>query len=333
MLTTASSRLKAYQPLRVPGPSRKTLEPKSAEDTWTLSESLEFAIAGSKYGMDKLVAATEDYTEDGLSDLPRVNLERPLLLVHGFLGHGEQFSSLTEHLTKEGSNGGAPIYVKKGKFYQDSQCTVPALRESQDKVFCMVHSGEASPEEVADDMELAARAIDPDRPENLDVAAHSMGGLGARVYADRGNKMRKLAMVGTPNQGSRAAMLTKAALKNDIGWATSLAGVTGASLAALSWMVPVVNGNDKLERLNSRWELQEQNTQQAIVLGAKDFLTPSPTETWSSGDGLIEESSLAVGDVPVWKFEGTGRKAHYAMMNDPDIYFGMSAFFNWEQAA
>lgn len=334
LTTTLSNRpLPSRQSQLKAKPSNAAQQPKSAEDVWTLSESVEYSLAGSKYGFDKVVAKAADVQAGGLSGQPKVSIERPILLVHGFLGHGKQFESLTDQLTRDGSNGGAPIYVKKGQFFEDPHCTVPTVKGAEHKVFCMVHSGESCPEEVANDMELAVAAINTQNAADIDIAAHSMGGLGARVFLDRGNKVGKLAMVGTPNQGSRAAMLTKAALKNDIGWATSLAGVTGAAVAALDWMVPVVNGNEELENLNSRWELQEQNTEQAIVMGSTDFVTISSFENWGTGDGLIEEKSLSVGDVPVWKFEGTGRKAHYTMMNDPDIYFGLSSFFNWEQAA
>lgn len=300
---------------------------------WGPVESMEFSVAGSKYGVDKAVGLALDAGK-GLSTEPVYNLEKPLLLVHGFLGHGRQFGSLAEHLTRDGHNGGQAIYVKKGELFRDPECTQAAQACAEHRVFYMVHEREASPEVIADDIKLASEAMAASgHSDGFDVAAHSLGGVGARIFCDRGNKVGKLAMVGTPNKGSRAARLTEAALKNDISWATTLAGVSAAALPALSWMTPVVNGNEKLEQLNNRWSLQEQNTQGAIVIGAKDFKTPHPVETWGEGDGLIDAGSLGVGDVKVKMLGGTGRLSHYTMMNDPDVYKSLASFFGWEPAA
>lgn len=308
--------------------------PKSEEDVWTKSEAYEFVTGGLRFKYGKTVAKISQWWSDKLKSAPKVKMEKPVLMVPGFHGKPEQFECLIEQLTRDDSNGGQAIYINKGETFTDPECTVSGKPKPDTKVFFMVHGHEASPVEVADDMALATEHIEKATGERRpDVLAHSMGGLAARIHCDRGNEVGKLAMVGTPNQGSRAAMLTKAALVNGVGWAMAIAGVGVAAEAALSWMVPTVNGNEKLSALNDRWDQQKANTQATVVLGAKDFVTSNSYKNWGSGDGLIEESSLAVGDVKVQTFAGVGRKHHNYQVNDKDFNKAIREFFDWQETS
>lgn len=307
--------------------------PKSPEDVWTSDTTTEFAGAGAAYSTLKAVGVAQEWWY-GLKDSPRVNIEKPVLFVQGFVAPPGQFSVALEHLTADGQNGGGPVYIKEGKCFADVECQKSIDPSPDSKVFRMIHDPLAPPEVIADNMELATEAIakltDEQRP---DVLAHSLGGLGARIYADRGNKLGKLAMVGTPNQGSRAALLTKAALVNGIGWATALAQVSPVAIPALEWMIPTVNGNQKLEDLNQRWEAQKTQTEGAIILGSDGHSSPSSVHESALGDGLIEASSLSVGDLEVKVIAGDeSRKGHYSLVSDPDLFQAYSKFFGWKPA-
>lgn len=302
---------------------------KSAEDVWTRTQATEFLKGGILYGYEKMVAKLLQ-AKDGLKDAPSVKVDTPVLLVHGYNGKPTQYDPLIEQLTRNEENG-APVYIKHGQTYADSACSEEFKPNADSKVFYMMHEKEASPEIIADDVKLATQRIEEaTQVAEPDVVAHSLGGLGTRIFCDRGGKVGKLAMVGTPNQGSRAAMLTKAALKNGISWAMTLAGASAAAEAAFSWMVPVVNGNEKLEQLNERWPEQRENMQEAIVFAAKDFTTPNPIEESGPGDGLIEADHVSVGDVEVKFYEGKGRKSHFTLINDPDVNEGMREYFGWQ---
>ena len=304
--------------------------PKSQEDEWSNAISREFIAGGVNYFASKTVGQVYDWMF-GLKKVPQFKLERPVLFVQGFAAPVGQFETALTHLTKDGANGGEPVYIKEGKFFSDPECKESTEVNSENKVFRMVHDPFSTPDQTAQQMKLAtgamARATGSDLP---DVIAHSLGGLGARRFCDLGNKIGKLAMVGTPNQGARVSMVTKSALVNGISWATTMAGVSAAAIPALEWMVPVLNGNERLETLNDRWEIQEANTQGSIVLGATSYDTPSSTAWEEPGDALIEASALEVGDAQVKTFDGGGAKCHYTMVSDPEIFTELASFFDWK---
>ena len=131
-------------------------------------------------------------------------------------------------------------------------------------------------------------------------------------------------MVGTPNQGSRAAELTNLALKNGVTWATTLAGVGPAAASALEWMTP---GNPKLESLNASLDVQKAHIADMRIVGNDGFVTST-----SVGDGLIPVEALSVGDLEVRVVKGDGAKCHYTMMNDPEVFQEMVDYFGWPPA-
>lgn len=318
------------EPTAQPAPLENP-EPKTPEDAWDYTTAREFLSGGLGYGFLKAVGTSMEWWQ-GMDEVPRVQLQEPVLFVQGFVAPPGQFSTALKHLTSDGLNGGAPVYIKDGQFFSDTWCKNKMEPGPESKVFRLIHDPLASPEVIADKMELATVAIEKVSGDcRPDVVAHSLGGLGARIYTDRGNKVGKLAMVGTPNQGSRAALLTKAALVNGISWATSLAHVNAAAIPALEWMVPTGNGNQHLQSLNSRWESQQAQTEGAVIIGANAFDSPSPTLESEPGDGLIEASSLQVGDCPTLILSGDeSRKGHYTMAADPEIFQAYSDFFGWK---
>ncbi len=317
-----------------PEPVSVSSEPKTPVDVWNHGTATEYINGGVRYGTIKTIGQVQEWWYDN-KELPQVDIHKPVLFVQGFVAPPGQFATVLNHLTADGRNGGAPVYIQDGKFFSDPDCSQAVDPSADSKVFRLIHDPLASPEIIADKMLLAREAMQSLTGEKApDVIAHSLGGLGARIFADRGNRLGKLAMVGSPNQGSRAAMLAKAALVNGISWATSLAHVTPAALPALEWMTPVISGNEKLESLNNRWKNQQEQLEDAIIFGVTGFQSPSSVTDMEPGDGLIESSSLGVGDLKVRTFEvDSCRKGHYTMVNDPEIFRGYSDFLGWTPVA
>lgn len=303
---------------------------KSAEDVWNPRVAGEFLTGGLFYTGLKSIAKVSERIY-GTKNFRKVSMEKPVLLVQGYGVEPGQFLMTMEHLTQDGQNGGAPVYVKDGAFFSNPECTEPSEPTSDAKVFRLIHDAYTPPEQVADKMELATSAIakltGEDRP---DVMAHSMGGISARIFADRGHKIGKLALLGTPNQGSRAALLTKSALVNGVGWAMSLAGAGPAALPSLEWMVPTMNGNEKLESLNERTMEQKAGTEGMIVIGVDGFMSPSSVKATEPGDGLIGASCFKLDNVDLKLLSGGTRKVHSQMITDPDVFQEYSDFFGWK---
>lgn len=298
------------------------------QDVWDSSVRNEYLSGGLRYGMAKAEGMWELAWGPGLSESPSVGIDTPLLVMPGFLGPEGQFQGLLEHLTTDGANGGRPYYVRDGQIFEDPKCTRPAQPDSEARVFRVVlHDIQDGPEKGADQLALAQPAVAAFTGRHqLDLLAHSQGGIAARLHADRGHSVRKLMMVGTPNQGSRAAHLTMVALKNGVSWASSMAGVGPQALPALEWLSP---GNSKLNALNSRLERQKAHTESMVVVGSDGFLSPIGPNLMGPGDGLIPTQALAVGDLEVRMVSGAGSKCHYTMMNDPEIFAEMVAFYGW----
>ncbi len=298
------------------------------QDVWDRTVRNEYLLGGLRYGRAKAEGLLQQTMGTGLSESPAVDIHTPLLVMPGFIGPEGQFQPLLDHLTADGANGGRPYFVQDGQVFEDYDCTRPAQPNPEARVFRIVlHDIQDGPEEGADQLEQAKPAVRAFcRRPDLDVAAHSQGGLAARVYAERGHSAGKLMMVGTPNQGSRAAELSNIALKNDIFWASSMAGLGPAAAPALEWMTP---GNPKLSQLNDNIQNQIAHFSEMLIVGNDGFVSPVAAGRTGPGDGLISAQALTVGDVEVKMVGGAGSKCHYTMMNDPDIFAEMVDYFGW----
>lgn len=333
LCSTRQSLYRIAESQATPVLSSEPTQPKSREDEWSSDVRSEFISGGLNYFYTKSLARVEQWWS-GLKSSPKVQLDRPVIFVSGFLAPSHQFDTTLEHLVSEGLNGGAVVYVKDGQFYSDEKATQLLEPPPEAKVFKLVTGRDDTPVQIADSLEAADLAIKSRfGPDSLDVIAHSLGGLGARLFCDRGNKAGRVCLVGTPNQGSRAAMLTKAAVKNDIGWAAAMAHVGPASVAALEWMVPTVNGNPKLAELNARWEEQVKSAEDMMIIAASGIDSPHSFESSGPGDGLIELESTAAGDIPRLDLDGDGRKNHFTQVNDPEVFDEFRKFFGWREIA
>ncbi|MBI3927623.1 MAG: alpha/beta hydrolase [Armatimonadetes bacterium] len=287
--------------------------------------------SGKLYQMASREADLHKERRPPLSDVPDVEIHRPLLIVPGWTTAPEKFEHLVARLTAAGRNGGRAYFLREGQAYEDKECTRPVAQVPADaRVFQLVlrdrrDAPEASGPQVASALEAVALATGTER---ADALAYSMGGLGTRVYLDGGGaRVGRLMLLGTGNQGTRFADLSRRVIERDIGWAMSMAGLKGADLPAMQWLAL---DSLHLRDLNSRWDQQRAHTEQALVVGSDGYLTPSGG-WWPirGGDGLVAAGNLKVGDNPVEVVHGRGYTVHGNLPNDSEVYRKMVGFFGW----
>ncbi len=265
-----------------------------------------------------------------LAEAPPVSLDRPVVLVPGWKTLKDAFQPLAEKLIEGGRNGGRIVFVSEGEFYLDRDCTekintgdIPV----DQKVFEVVYSDIRNPPPVgAVELDQNLNAIKGvTRFDKLDVSAYSMGGLTTRVYLDNGgDKIGKLMLLGTPNQGTNFANLASEVYRRDISWALSLAGLLPADVAALNWLSV---DNPDLIALNQNWPRQQAAVESVLTVGGRGVLTPSENFVTAAGDGLVEVAGLAPpgGEVRVLG----GKNHHGHLNNDLEVYQTMMDYFGW----
>ncbi len=294
---------------------------------------------GQLYRMKKEKISKEFAKNPPLAEAPSVTLEKPLVLVPGWTTTREAFDPLVEKLTEDGRNGGAVIFVSEGEFFLDRACQVKAdqksLQANPPKLFEVVWSDiRIPPNESAQELPGNLKAIkDLTGEKKLDVSAYSMGGLATRAYLDAGgNDIDQLMFLGTPHQGAKFADLAREALRRDIGWAVSLAGLLPADLPALDWLAPVNSrsGNPQLQELNERWPQQKAQVNRVQSVGGLGTVSAqSGWKFWTDGDGLVAADAVAPpGETPVL----LPNQHHSHLNNDPLVYAEMQRFFGWQTA-
>lgn len=307
--------------------------------TAEFAKKYEFAVGGARYLCSKLSTLTAVAVQSGLEGEDSVRLSRPLLGVVGFMGRMGDTAHLMEHLSEDGQNGGHTYYLKDGKIYRDLkfQDAMPAdWTDSQARVFQLVPRDRSqSPEVTAEQLGSALQQIQAVTGQpKVDVAAHSLGGLGARIYTTRGGGgIGRLMMVGTPNLGLRAATLAEWAVNEGIGWAMKLGNLGPQALPALQWLRATADGNPNLETLNSQWPQHRVRLEDVKVVGSGGRLTATSNESgWGDGDGLVNTGSLALPNTDLTILPGTWSQGHISLMNDRQVFREMRDFFKWTPA-
>lgn len=139
-----------------------------------------------------------------LPDSPPPRLDRPVVFVHGYNGSAGRWDRVIEWLTsgEEPVNRSGGI-VDAGQFENlDPQANLFSLRFSRP-----YNAVDTNARELKAAVEAICRATGA--PE-VDIVCHSMGGLDTRLYlTDPGEKVRRVAMLGTPNHGSALANLER----------------------------------------------------------------------------------------------------------------------------
>ncbi len=327
------------RPAAVPGTSARLESPEAlppeVEDALTVGQ---FVATGLIYKLEGVRAERRLDQERPLEDQPRVQLERPFVMVPGWTTRREAFNDLGSKLTEGGLNGGRIVFVRDGEFFTDPEAQIQAAPESVPagaRVFQVVlKDGHAPPDVVADELDRNFEAIRQlTGAPRLDVEAYSMGGLSTRVYLDRGGEaVGRLMMLGTPNRGTRFAELARHVVQRDVRWAMSLGGLTVGDLPALDWMAPLQgdgSSNPRLSDLNSRWEEQASRIEDFHAVAARGLLTPAEKggPLFTQGDGLVPVANVPPPGAKVTLLSGD--KHHRLLNREAETYQEMVRFFQW----
>ncbi len=327
------------RPVVVPGTSPPLDSPEAlppqVEDALTLGH---FVATGLIYKLEGARTERRLDQERPLQGQPRVELQRPFVMVPGWTTRQEAFHDLGSKLTEGGLNGGQVFFVQDGRFFQDFETSIQAAPDSvpaEARVFQVVmKDGHAPPDVAADELDRNFEAIrQATGAPRLDVEAYSMGGLSTRVYLDRGGKaVGRLMMLGTPNRGTRFAELARHVIQRDIRWAMSMGGLTVGDLPALDWMAPdhgKGSSNPRLSDLNSRWEEQASRIEDFHAVAARGLLTPAEKggPLFTEGDGLVPVASVGPPGVEVTVLSGD--KHHGLLNREAETYQEMIRFFGW----
>lgn len=270
-----------------------------------------------------------------LKDLPAANMTRPLLFVPGWFTSHDTFETLTEKLSK--GNGDQAFYVKSGAFYEDKDCTRPLAAgqiPAEARVFVAVHEHHNdSPSAAAPQLEANLRAVrEVSGQPTSDVLAFSQGGLTTRNYLDQGGSgIGKLAMLGTPNQGSSLAdaslfMFEARDQGFDVDWLLAEKYLQDSDLPALEWMA---TESQTLEQLNQRWPAQRAGLEDVMIMGSDQRVTIDwDWPFFTGGDAIVEAENLALPGVePVLLEEEPGR--HNSLPFNAEVYLRMHDFFGY----
>lgn len=284
--------------------------------------------------------APHDIENNPLNEAPQAKIERPFLIVPGFRTKRTAFYHLIARLTANGLNGGRPVYVRGGDFYEDQDCLKRIEHDAlprDARVFVVSFENPNAPPGVtagwlASCLQSVKHAT---RSNRVDVEGYSMGGLAARVYLDRGgNDIGRLFLLGTPNRGASLANFARFCLTFNIEQALALGGINGAHRAALDWLALDTNGkvrNPVLRDLNSRWESQFHRVEALHSVGTTGRATM--TAGWRPvawGDGVVQESSVMAPVGTVSLLKGAGRQRHGHLNSDVEVYREMIKFFGWK---
>ena len=241
-----------------------------------------------------------------LYELPKEEaprLERPVLLVHGFNSGPDCWQNMRTWLTRGGDN-------KDGGVVQADTPIDP-----QGKVFSMQFARPYNP--VSSNAAELRQAIDhitaATGSKEVDVVAHSMGGLDTRLYLDQGDeKVDKFVMIATPNRGSVLA---------DIELTFRELGVpflppTDDPLVrqALTDCSEVRGDNNPLvAQLNKSWDRQKSRANILLITGNGRPTLANRFTLTLRGDGVVPQKSVKLDGVPsrnIWWTDHSGVKEH-----------------------
>jgi pimeloyl-ACP methyl ester carboxylesterase len=244
---------------------------------------------------------TDEIYEMPSERAPKLN--RPVLLVHGFNGHAENWSQMKTWFVRDGQNidGG----VVNGKTLPDANANVFSMEFS--RPFNPVSNNASELRQAIDKICAATGA------EEIDVVAHSMGGLDARLYLDQGNeKINKLMMVATPNHGSVLADIELTF--RELGLPIKPPTDDPLVRQALTDLSEVRGDNNPLlKQLNKNWDRQKQRADMCIITG-NGFPTLSSRFTMTiKGDSVVSRASAEMPGIPskrIWTASHSGVKEH-----------------------
>lgn len=230
-------------------------------------------------------------------------LDRPVLLVHGFNSGPETWKNMKTWLTSGGINKDGGVV--------DSH----AHPAADGRVFSMQFSRPYNP--LSNNATELRSAIDnicaATGASEVDVVAHSMGGLDTRLYLDQGNeKVKKLVMIATPNHGSVLAdlELTFRELGLPIKPPTDnpLIRQTLTDLSEVRG-----DNNPTLAQLNKNWNRQRGRADMCVIAGNGKPTLKNRFWITVRGDGAVSQESAKMPDIPlynIWTADHGATKEH-----------------------
>lgn len=241
-----------------------------------------------------------------LYELPKdeaPRLERPVLLVHGFNGAPGNWENMRTWLTRSGEN-------KDGGVIGANTAVDP-----NGKVFTMEFARPFNP--VSNNASELRQAINhitaATGASEIDVVAHSMGGLDTRLYLDQGDeKVKKLVMIATPNHGSVLADLELTFRELGI----PIMPPTDDPLVrqALTDCSEVRGDNNPLvAQMNKNWARQKSRAEIFLISGNGRPTLANRFTLTLRGDGVVPQKSVNLEGVPmrkIWWTDHSGVKEH-----------------------
>jgi triacylglycerol esterase/lipase EstA (alpha/beta hydrolase family) len=241
-----------------------------------------------------------------LYELPKEEapkLNKPVLLVHGFNGDPGNWQNMRTWLTRSGENKDGGVITPNTPIDPDA------------KVYTMQFARPFNP--VSNNTSELRQAIDriaaSTGSAEVDVVAHSMGGLDTRLYLDQGNeKVDKLVMIATPNGGSVLADIELTF--RDLGVPFIPRTDDPLVRQALTDCSEVRDNNNPLvAQLNKTWSRQKDRANIFLITGnGRPTLANRYTLTLR-GDGVVPQKSVHLDGVPqrnVWWTDHSGVKEH-----------------------
>lgn len=231
-------------------------------------------------------------------------LQRPVLLVHGFNGAPGNWENMRTWLVRGGENVDGGV-VKPNSAPVNKDANVFAMEFS--RPFNSVRTNASELRRAIDKIAAATGA------QEIDVVAHSMGGLDTRLYLDQGNeKVKNLVMIGTPNHGSVLADIEMTF--RELGVPIKPPTDDPEVRQALTDLGEVRgNNNPLLAGLNKSWKRQREAANIFIISGNGKPTLTSRTLLTLRGDGVVTRRSSELPDVErrnIWWTNHSGVKDH-----------------------
>lgn len=147
-----------------------------------------------EFTFPSFVAQAEEMPQSPPEENPPT-LARPVLFVHGYNGAAENWQTFKDWLTRDDINKAGGLVKGDGTSRPDPTGKVFQMQFARPYNSCSTNAREL---EVAVDAICRATGA-----SEIDIVAHSKGGLDSRLYVDKGDeKVNHLVMIGTPNRGT-----------------------------------------------------------------------------------------------------------------------------------
>lgn len=283
-----------------PMPTREAAPPADAYTPSGLSQDRERAL---RLGLPEDTTFVRELPPvQGTFPDPPGKLPRPVLLVHGLAQSGAYWFNLRNYLASNPENRPGPNYSAA-----DEAAFVRELREDPGaRVFTIsLSEPTGSYRDLAPEL---TRCLEILRRETgsaeVDVVAHSMGGLVTREHLDGPQDgIDRFIMLATPNHGSMQADLALAADRLRLYRHYEDGATQVLEDISLDEEFLGRQNNPHLHGLNERWPRQAAKVEPVIITGAG-----LPTPDWnlgllSTGDGLVTARSAWLPDTEYYVAE------------------------------